>query len=86
MHKRIIGLGSVLLYNNKLLHYQFNIFRTLITKMKDESVDGCVNSFKQRQHFSRRVKDVKPSVWVEFTSLAVECKAVNIGPVNEYFN
>nr|CRZ22577.1 Bm5187 [Brugia malayi] len=48
--------------------------------MKDESVDGCVNSFKQRQHFSRRVKDVKPSVWVEFTSLAVECKAVNIGP------
>ncbi|VDM09478.1 unnamed protein product [Wuchereria bancrofti] len=52
-----------MLYNNKALHYQFNIFHTLITKIKDESVDGCVNSFKQRQRFSRRVKDVKPSVW-----------------------
>uniref|UniRef100_A0AAF5RU24 Aminotransferase class I/classII large domain-containing protein n=1 Tax=Wuchereria bancrofti TaxID=6293 RepID=A0AAF5RU24_WUCBA len=83
--KGIICLGNVLLYNNKALHYQFNIFHTLITKIKDESVGGCVNSFKQRQRFSRRVKDVKPSVWYvfEFTSLAAECKAVNIGQVND---
>ncbi|CAG9538935.1 unnamed protein product [Cercopithifilaria johnstoni] len=44
-------------------------------------IDGSYDkySFQQRQCFSKRVADIKPSVWVEFTSLATECKAVNIG-------
>uniref|UniRef100_A0A915Q773 Aminotransferase class I/classII domain-containing protein n=1 Tax=Setaria digitata TaxID=48799 RepID=A0A915Q773_9BILA len=33
----------------------------------------------QCHRFAERVEDVKPSVWVEFTGLAAECKAVNIG-------
>ncbi|WKY17055.1 hypothetical protein Q1695_001572 [Nippostrongylus brasiliensis] len=28
---------------------------------------------------SDRVKDAKPSIWVEFTTLAAECGAVNLG-------
>ncbi|VDK70410.1 unnamed protein product [Onchocerca ochengi] len=36
-------------------------------------------SSQQRQHFSERVKNIKPSVWVQFTALAAECEAVNIG-------
>ncbi|KAL3990757.1 Aminotransferase class I and II family protein [Acanthocheilonema viteae] len=45
--------------------------------MRDES-NGEYSS-EQCQRFSKRVADIRPSVWVEFTSLATECKAVNIG-------
>ncbi|EFO21942.1 kynurenine-oxoglutarate transaminase [Loa loa] len=45
--------------------------------MRGGNVDAHLS--EQRQHFSERVANVKPSVWVEFTGLAAECKAVNIG-------
>ncbi|VDN02087.1 unnamed protein product [Thelazia callipaeda] len=38
-----------------------------------------MSSEKKQFSTSDRVKEVKPNIWVEFTSLAVECNAVNIG-------
>ncbi|VDK52426.1 unnamed protein product [Gongylonema pulchrum] len=39
---------------------------------------------KKRPRYAERIADVKPSLWVEFTALASECKAVNIGQVSDF--
>ncbi|KAM3727813.1 Kynurenine--oxoglutarate transaminase [Dirofilaria immitis] len=65
------------LYSSKSLCYHFNLFRAL----KTQEISGIheKHSSQYRQYFSERVKDIKQGIWIEFTSLAAECKAVNIG-------
>uniref|UniRef100_A0A8R1XR71 Cysteine-S-conjugate beta-lyase 2 n=1 Tax=Onchocerca volvulus TaxID=6282 RepID=A0A8R1XR71_ONCVO len=65
------------LYRSKSLCYHFNPFPIFIRQEMNENHEGY--SSQQRQHFSERVKNIKPSVWVQFTALAAECEAVNIG-------